>query len=168
VKHHLGGASGLYRGVCSTLLRDIPFSMMFFSMHGVIQVREAIVRSPACGRVLHCMADVLTPPPTAPQEKFRLPDGFVPFQYTMLSGLISGGTAAYLSTPFDVVKTKIQRSYTTKLTIVPTFKKTLADGGLAALFVGGPQRVMIIAPLFGITLMSYEVQKWLITKYFSD
>ena len=31
----------MYRGVCSTLLRDIPFSMMFFSMHGVIQVRAA-------------------------------------------------------------------------------------------------------------------------------
>jgi solute carrier family 25 glutamate transporter 18/22 len=114
------------------------------------------------------MTGALTLPRAALQEKFRLPDGFVPFQYTMLSGLISGGTAAYLSTPFDVVKTKIQRSYTTKLTIVPTFKKTLADGGLAALFVGGPQRVMIIAPLFGITLMSYEIQKWLITKYFSD
>jgi hypothetical protein len=38
VKNHLGGSAGLYRGVCSTLLRDIPFSMLFFSMHGVIQV----------------------------------------------------------------------------------------------------------------------------------
>ena len=100
------------------------------------------------------------------QERFRNADGFVPFQYTMLSGLVSGGTAAYLSTPFDVVKTKIQRSYSVKLTVVPTFKKTVADGGLAALFVGGPQRVMIIAPLFGITLMSYEIQKWIIVKYF--
>ena len=102
------------------------------------------------------------------QEKFRNADGFVPFQYTMLSGLISGGTAAYLSTPFDVVKTKIQRSYSTKLFIAPTFKKTVAEGGMSALFVGGPQRVMIIAPLFGITLMSYEIQKWIIVKYFSN
>jgi solute carrier family 25 glutamate transporter 18/22 len=102
------------------------------------------------------------------QEKFRRADGFVPFQYTMLSGLLSGGTAAYLSTPFDVVKTKVQRSYTTKLFILPTFKKTLSDGGLSALFVGGPQRVMIIAPLFGITLMSYEIQKWIIAKYFDS
>jgi hypothetical protein len=100
------------------------------------------------------------------QEHFRKADGFIPFQYTMLSGLVSGGTAASLSTPFDVVKTKIQRSYKVKLTILPTFKKTVADGGLAALFVGGPQRVMIIAPLFGITLMSYEIQKWVIMKYF--
>jgi hypothetical protein len=43
VKLHLGGAPGLYRGVCSTLLRDIPFSMMFFSMHGVIQVRVCCI-----------------------------------------------------------------------------------------------------------------------------
>jgi solute carrier family 25 glutamate transporter 18/22 len=106
--------------------------------------------------------------PSRLQEKFRNSDGFVPFQYTMLSGLLSGGTAAYVSTPFDVVKTKVQRSYDTKLRIVPTFKKTLADGGVAALFVGGPQRVMIIAPLFGITLMSYEIQKWIIAKYFGS
>jgi solute carrier family 25 aspartate/glutamate transporter 12/13 len=85
----------------------------------------------------------------------------------MMSGLISGGVAAYLSTPFDVVKTKIQRSYNSKLFIAPTFQKTVADGGLSALFVGGPQRVMIIDPLFGITLMSYEVQKWVIAKYFA-
>jgi hypothetical protein len=45
VKNHLGGATGMYRGVCSTLLRDIPFSMLFFSMHGVIQVRERIAAS---------------------------------------------------------------------------------------------------------------------------
>jgi hypothetical protein len=45
VKNHLGGAAGMYRGVCSTLLRDIPFSMMFFSMHGVIQVCRSGRRS---------------------------------------------------------------------------------------------------------------------------
>lgn len=48
VKNHLGGSAGLYRGVCSTLLRDIPFSMLFFSMHGVIQVCEHRLQRSLC------------------------------------------------------------------------------------------------------------------------
>ncbi len=53
VKNHLGGSAGLYRGVCSTLLRDIPFSMLFFSMHGVIQVCERIACNAASAP--HCL-----------------------------------------------------------------------------------------------------------------
>lgn len=74
---HLG-FSGLYKGTQATLLRDIPFSMVFFSMN--TQLRTNLVTE----------------------------DGKLPMSRVFLAGIVSGSTAAAISTPCDVIKTRLQ------------------------------------------------------------
>ena len=137
------GLSGLYRFTGATLLRDVPFSLIFFPLHA----------------------------------KFKLimswDEQEIPFKIVLFSGLLAGAIAAFLVTPMDVVKTKLQT--TTRLSNTPIsylgisdcFSKTWQSDGLRGLFKGSLQRCLIVAPLFGITLFAYEVQQRYVTRGFS-
>lgn len=72
--------------------------------------------------------------------------------------------AAAVSTPPDVVKTRIQVKDAKHSKFVPQLRDILAHEGGGALFKGVVPRMMIIGPLFAITLFSYEVQKWLMVQ----
>jgi len=129
------GLRGLYRGVSATLTRDIPFSMVFFGMNTSLKERLS----------LHYQ-------------------GGLPMRIVFGVGILSGVTAAALSTPFDVVKTRIQsgvrdrhgRSYHS---VVNTLVRVVREEGFRALWSGAVPRVMIVGPLFGITLLFYELQQ---------
>lgn len=194
------GLAGLYRGTQATLLRDIPFSMIFFSMNTYLR------------------------------EHLRGEDGKLQMRNVFLAGIASGSTAAFLSTPMDVIKTRLQagasaEAKSSKLpathigaatTSASTHQggatdaspvgapdsstrrfSTVARRGLAAtasppptpqpaganaasvqytgiahcarhiyaregvvgFFAGAFPRVLIISPLFGITLFFYDVQR---------
>jgi hypothetical protein len=69
---------GLYTGTTATLMRDVPFSMLFFS--GVSILKDL---------------------GTKKGEK-------TPLKIVFLSGILSGGLAAAMVTPMDVVKTRLQ------------------------------------------------------------
>jgi len=68
--------------------------------------------------------------------------------------------AAYLTTPADVIKTRLQseakKGYTTYTGNVDAFTKILAEEGARALFKGGIARVLRSSPQFGVTLVAYE------------
>lgn len=138
------GFRRLYRDIPATLLRDIPFSMVFFPMH------------------------------TSLSEAFANENGQTPVSKVLLSGLICGSTAAALSTPADVVKTRVMAStgaavHTTKgaaevavpqyQRIVHCFQDVVKTEGIRGLCKGMVPRVLIISPLFGITTMFYEALK---------
>lgn len=176
------GLPGLYKGSAATLLRDIPFSIIFFSMNTTM--RQALTDE----------------------------HGHLPMSKVFFAGITSGSTAAALSTPVDVIKTRLQasagdsskisrksppvssspglsdavRTDVGKVTPSSVTSRHFASAaeqvkgkgdkirytgiaqcarhiytteGIKGFFAGVGPRVLIISPLFGITLWVYDVQR---------
>ncbi|KAG6879564.1 hypothetical protein C0992_001391 [Termitomyces sp. T32_za158] len=75
----------------------------------------------------------------------------------------SGMPAAYLTTPADVVKTRLQvearQGQTNYKGLRDAFVKIYKEEGFRALYKGGPARVVRSSPQFGFTLLGYETLK---------
>lgn len=75
--------------------------------------------------------------------------------------MIAGVPAAYLVTPADVIKTRLQvqarAGQSTYTGVIDAIKKITAEEGFMAFWKGGPARVFRSAPQFGFTLLTYEV-----------
>lgn len=128
------GPRGLYRGAAATMMRDIPFSIIFF---------------PGFANLKKMFADE---------------QGKTSFGGMLTAGMIAGAVAAGAVTPFDVIKTRIQSgtlaSYGTS--VLSTFGGIVQNEGPRALFKGAAARMCIFAPLFGIVQSAFEMQKlWL-------
>jgi len=128
------GFRGLYYGAGATLLRDVPFSMVYFSLYGRLKKYFADQKS-----------------------------GITSLPKILLSSTIAGVFAAALATPADVIKTRLQVKpgpgdpvYTG---IRDCFETISKKEGPRAFFKGVVPRVLIISPLFGIALVVYEFQK---------
>ena len=69
--------------------------------------------------------------------------------------------AAYLVTPADVIKTRLQvqarKGDTVYNGIMDAFSKILREEGPKAFFKGGVARIMRSSPQFGVTLATYEL-----------
>jgi solute carrier family 25 aspartate/glutamate transporter 12/13 len=117
------GLSGLYKGASACLLRDIPFSAIYFPVYA--HAKSGIFEEGKEGKKL------------SPLELFA-------------SGFIAGVPAAYLVTPADVIKTRLQvqarKGQTTYKGITDAFAKILSQEGPRAFFKGGPARVFRSAP----------------------
>ncbi|KZS93297.1 mitochondrial inner membrane protein [Sistotremastrum niveocremeum HHB9708] len=127
------GLLGLYKGASACLLRDIPFSAIYFPAYS------------------HLKKDVF-------HEGFH--GKRLSFGETLASAAIAGMPAAYLTTPADVVKTRLQVEARTGQTVYKglsdAFVKIYREEGFRALFKGGPARVLRSSPQFGFTLVAYE------------
>jgi solute carrier family 25 aspartate/glutamate transporter 12/13 len=73
-----------------------------------------------------------------------------------LSGIIACIPAAYIVTPADVIKTRIQTSKNNYKNINDCIIKTYKNEGFKAFWKGGLWRIMRSSPQFGITLWIYE------------
>lgn len=128
------GLFGLYKGASACLLRDIPFSAIYFPIYA------------------HCKKDLFNDgkdgKKLAPYELFS-------------SGALAGIPAAYLCTPADVIKTRLQvqarKGEQTYSGIVDAAGKIYKQEGIRAFFKGGVARVFRSSPQFGVTLLSYEL-----------
>lgn len=126
------GLRGLYKGASATLARDIPFSIVFFGSYGELSDRWA-----------------------------TLPDGSKDFGMVLASGMISGAGSAAITTPIDVVKTRMQVAGSPYTSVPQCVKDVLKNEGPNAFLKGVVPRMSIIGPLFAVALYSYEVQKYL-------
>lgn len=116
------GPRGMYRGTLTTWMRDIPFSIVFFSSYAVLKERTSS---------------------------------------SFVSGLLAGCLASAMATPMDVIKTRYQSERNGRR-ILDLYKETFKREGLHAFFKGVLPRCLIVSPLFGISLMVYDIQKsWL-------
>jgi len=127
------GLLGLYNGAGACLLRDVPFSAIYFTSYS--HLKKDVFHEGDMGKKLS-------------------------FLETLGAASIAGMPSAYLTTPFDVVKTRLQsearkgESHYTGLT--NCFSTILAEEGPRALFKGGLARVLRSSPQFGVTLLCYE------------
>jgi solute carrier family 25 aspartate/glutamate transporter 12/13 len=75
-----------------------------------------------------------------------------------VAGTLAGMPAAWLCTPADVIKTRMQTFK--KLEVQPkmfdTAKTIYQNEGITAFFKGGGWRVMRSSPQFGITLLTFD------------
>ncbi|KAF8846762.1 mitochondrial carrier [Acephala macrosclerotiorum] len=127
------GLVGLYKGASACLLRDVPFSAIYFTSYN------------------HLKRDYFQESQTKKLGVLQL----------LTAGAIAGMPAAYLTTPCDVIKTRLQvearkgeSSYTGLAHAAKTIYK---QEGFKAFFKGGPARIFRSSPQFGFTLAGYEV-----------
>eukprot|EP01122_Echinamoeba_exundans_P005859 TRINITY_DN1602_c0_g1_i1.p1 TRINITY_DN1602_c0_g1~~TRINITY_DN1602_c0_g1_i1.p1 ORF type:complete len:307 (+),score=73.62 TRINITY_DN1602_c0_g1_i1:28-921(+) len=132
------GFFGLYTGARATLLRDIPFSMLYFSTYGWLR------------------------------QRWTDKDGNISLMNAFLAGGLAGTFSAAAVTPADVIKTRLQAKPTPGQApytgIRDVYSRIVAQEGHSALFRGAGPRVIVIAPLFAIALAVYELQKKLLQR----
>lgn len=112
------GIRGIYRGFGSTIFREIPFSLIQFPMWEYFKENW----QPVTGLEL-------TP------------------YYVALCGAVSGGVAAGLTTPLDVIKTRImlaEQKLARNISITSVLKSVYREQGIRGLFAGFVPRVLWI------------------------
>ncbi|XP_073400216.1 mitochondrial glutamate carrier 2 [Dendrobates tinctorius] len=127
------GVSGVYKGLGATLLRDVPFSIIYFPL----------------------FANINKLGQTSPWEK-------APFYHSFMAGCVAGSVAAVAVTPLDVLKTRIQtlkkgHGEDTYSGIVDCARKIWRNEGPTAFMKGAWCRALVIAPLFGIAQVVYFI-----------
>lgn len=125
------GIAGLYKGAAACLLRDIPFSAIYFPTYAKMK------------------------------EEFTNDKGVIEPYQLLLAGAIAGVPAAGLVTPADVIKTRLQVKYRAGdvqyTGIRDCTSKIWQLEGFSAFWKGSLARVCRSSPQFGVTLLSYEL-----------
>jgi len=135
------GISGLYKGASACFLRDIPFSFIYFPVYAGLKSQFAKVS--ALNQYNHDTG--------ATQLNMK---------GLLLAGMLAGAPAAYLTTPADVIKTRLQVKDKAGVTqyrgLMHCGQTIVKEEGFSALLKGGKMRVFRSSPQFGITLLTYE------------
>ncbi|XP_069480130.1 mitochondrial glutamate carrier 1 [Ambystoma mexicanum] len=127
------GIAGLYKGLGATLVRDVPFSIVYF---------------PLFANLNHLGQ--------------RAGEAKAPFYVSFLAGCAAGSAAAVAVNPCDVIKTRLQSlqrgvNEDTYSGIIDCTRKIWRNEGPKAFLKGAYCRALVIAPLFGIAQVIYFV-----------
>lgn len=124
------GPQALWRGLLPTMLRDVPFSGIYWMGYEKIKYRL--------------------------QTHHELSH----FQTSFIAGASSGMIAAIVTTPFDVVKTQRQVSSNAEdAKLGRILGNIMNKNGYAGFFRGVVPRVVKVAPACAIMISSYEMGK---------
>lgn len=138
------GILGLWNGFFPTILRDVPFSAIYWTTYETIKKRSNVTQ------------------PT--------------FGFSFAGGAISGSVAAFLTVPFDVVKTHQQIEFGEKFLYAEngdrkkggppksagtfeTMRNIYVRNGIKGLFAGLTPRLAKVAPACAIMIASFEYGK---------
>ena len=164
-----------WTGSAATLARDVPFSALYWAL--LEPVRSGTLRW--WGRFGGNERSLLSLPPppslsssSSPQSSFSSSSQPPPASAVVFANLVSGATAgaaaAALTTPLDVVKTKLQLEAPgsggsgngkTTASVLSTLRSLHARGGARALFSGVGPRSARAAPACAIVVAVYELLK---------
>ncbi|EFJ37294.1 hypothetical protein SELMODRAFT_437889 [Selaginella moellendorffii] len=127
--HAQEGTRGLYAGLLSTIVRDIPFAGLQIVLYEAFR-----------------------------KTALKVANGDLSCSQDFLLGGAAGGFSAFLTTPFDVVKTRMQvqstsARYTGWLDAITKIKE---QEGIRGLFKGAGPRVMWWCPASALTFMAVE------------
>ncbi|KAH8312473.1 hypothetical protein KR044_010966, partial [Drosophila immigrans] len=138
----LQGITGLWRGLPPTILRDVPFSGIYWPIYEYLKIRFSS---------------------NAVQPSFGL---------SFLAGVVAGSVAALVTCPFDVVKTHEQIEFAERVIFTDSPSKELNKQstfsrmssiyhvhGLRGLFAGYVPRLIKVAPACAIMISSFEYSK---------
>lgn len=121
-----------------SLNSDVPFSLLYFGSYGYLR------------------------------QKLEDKDGNLSMRNSFACGLSAGVVASGSVTPADVIKTRLQSKTPEGVQpysgIMNTASRIVAQEGMPALFKGVLPRILVISPLFAITLAIFEIQKTLLKK----
>lgn len=144
------GFGALYASYRTTLLMNVPF---FFTQFGTYEFFKRLLN--------------------ADEDDPGIINGL---RVHGIAGGISGGVAAYVTTPLDVVKTRqqIQGVEVDGKVIGKMYKGTIdtlqriyaEEGGVRALFKGWKPRVVFFTPAAAISWASYELSKQVLLDHF--
>lgn len=143
----------LWRGVGPTLWRDVPFSGIYWASYEAW--KEALHRV-----VDRRASTVVEGGRSARVRRGKRADPRIAF----VSGAISGMTAAIITQPFDVLKTRRQAFLMdsagggqVRTGSIYLIRKVLSTEGVSALFAGMTPRIAKIAPACGVMIACFEV-----------
>ncbi|XP_034553271.1 solute carrier family 25 member 40 [Notolabrus celidotus] len=135
------GWLSLWRGLGPTLLRDVPFSAMYW--YNYEQSKRWLC------------------------ERYNTREAT--FTITFLSGALSGSIASIITLPFDVVKTRRQvelgelqaknLSHEVSSSTFSVMSRIVAQDGVSGLFAGFLPRLIKVAPACAIMISTYEFGK---------
>ncbi|KAA3681688.1 solute carrier family 25 (mitochondrial aspartate/glutamate transporter), member 12/13 [Paragonimus westermani] len=134
------GFFGLYKGARACFLRDIPFSAIYFTAYNHLK------------------------------WAFADENGFNSASTLLAAATLSGAPAACLTTPADVIKTRLQvvarRGQSTYSGMLDAAHKIWREEGARAFWKGAGARVFRSSPQFGVTLLTYEMlQRFLLIDF---
>ncbi|KAM4691219.1 mitochondrial glutathione transporter SLC25A39 isoform 1-T2 [Rhinophrynus dorsalis] len=135
-----GGWLSLWKGWGPTVLRDVPFSALYWFNYEIVKrkLSKSLVAAES------------------------------PFLVSFTAGAVSGTVAAILTLPFDVVKTQRQielgdletvSSRRQRSSTWGAMRRIRAESGARGLFAGFLPRVIKVAPACAIMISSYEFGK---------
>jgi solute carrier family 25 protein 39/40 len=152
------GYHSLWRGLTLTLWRDVPFSALYWWGYEYGRKRLTVARHQAATLSGHPVKDLT--------HTQLLEDSF-------LAGATSGAIAAFVTTPFDVGKTRQQTVLHGPNANAARLAKDLPENrtmprflwhiycneGMSGLFKGWAARCLKVAPACAIMISSYEIGK---------
>lgn len=165
------GVTSLWRGLTLTMWRDVPFSAFYW--WGYETLRDSIKASRAANNAVH--------PHLADDSSMEEESHTTTFVDSFTAGSIAGAAAAFVTTPFDVGKTRQQvfrhagddapsvkaaREAAKAGQIVPEelsmprfLVHIFKEEGPSGLFKGWAARCLKVAPACAIMISSYEMGK---------
>ncbi|KIW44741.1 uncharacterized protein PV06_03191 [Exophiala oligosperma] len=172
------GYTSLWRGLTLTMWRDVPFSGIYWWGYEAVRNRLTDAREAAKGHDLSPARSL-----TGGRESQANESHMTTFVDSFLAGSVSGAVAAFVTTPFDVGKTRQQvyhhagddapsvvaakqlakqgKLIPEELSMPRFLYHIFHEEGMAGLFKGWAARCMKVAPACAIMISSYEVgKKW--------
>ena len=126
------GLTGLWKGVNASMLRDVPFSAIYFPLYEYLRPRE-------------------------PHS-----DDWSHFSNIFLASLVSGSIAGTITMPADVIKTRFQLGLGEtgiRMTGTQVIKEIMSNQGYRGFFNGLTPRLIKVPPACAIMMSSYEYCK---------
>ncbi|KAI5778508.1 mitochondrial carrier domain-containing protein, partial [Geopyxis carbonaria] len=158
------GPLTLWRGLGLTLWRDVPFSGLYWYGYEVIKNYLRGRRETNWSLMHDHPSGILLPSAYSKQRSDLHAEST--FMDAFIAGAASGSVAAFLTTPFDVGKTRRQIAHSkgeeigTRAASMPKILMEIwKEGGVNSLWKGCTPRILKVAPACAIMISSYEVGK---------